>query len=226
MEAHGGAHGARSSARDEPISPRGVGARRSGAFFFESHRRGLQGRDRAPTCPKARPGNASTGRGGWIDLCRGPHLPSTGQAGPRAFKLTRLAGRLLARRFSRNAMLQRVYGTAWLDRRPGLETSIWRRLEEAERRDHRRLGPPDGPVPLPGRGGGRRAFWHRPAAGRLYRTVRGLHAPPAQDAGGLPGGQHRRTDGLAQPVGGVRPLGQVRREHVHQPAPRTSASGP
>ncbi|HEX7082004.1 MAG TPA: threonine--tRNA ligase [Gammaproteobacteria bacterium] len=75
-------------------------------------------------------------QGEFIDLCRGPHLPSTGRLG-HAFKLTKLAGAYW-RGDSRNEMLQRVYGTAWSEPKE-LEAYI-RRLEEAERRDHRRLG--------------------------------------------------------------------------------------
>jgi len=75
-------------------------------------------------------------QGGFIDLCRGPHLPSTGRLG-KAFKLTKLAGAYW-RGDSRNEMLQRIYGTAWAD--PKQLKVYLNRLEEAERRDHRRLG--------------------------------------------------------------------------------------
>jgi len=75
-------------------------------------------------------------QGAFVDLCRGPHLPSTGRLGT-AFKLTKLAGAYW-RGDARNPMLQRVYGTAWSD--PKALRAYLRRLEEAERRDHRRLG--------------------------------------------------------------------------------------
>jgi len=75
-------------------------------------------------------------QGEFIDLCRGPHLPSTGRLG-QAFKLTKLAGAYW-RGDSRNAMLQRIYGTAWANEKE-LKQYL-HRLEEAERRDHRRLG--------------------------------------------------------------------------------------
>jgi threonyl-tRNA synthetase len=75
-------------------------------------------------------------QGQFIDLCRGPHLPSTGRLG-KAFKVTKLAGAYW-RGDSRNAMLQRIYGTAWPDQKQ-LDAYL-KRLEEAERRDHRRLG--------------------------------------------------------------------------------------
>jgi threonyl-tRNA synthetase len=75
-------------------------------------------------------------QGNFIDLCRGPHLPSTGRLGT-AFKLTKLAGAYW-RGDSRNEMLQRIYGTAWAH--PKQLKAYLHRLEEAERRDHRRLG--------------------------------------------------------------------------------------
>ncbi len=74
-------------------------------------------------------------QGDFIDLCRGPHIPSTGKLG--AFKLTKLAGAYW-RGDARNEMLQRIYGTAWADKKD-LKAYL-KRLEEAEKRDHRRLG--------------------------------------------------------------------------------------
>jgi threonyl-tRNA synthetase len=75
-------------------------------------------------------------QGEFIDLCRGPHLPSTARLGS-AFKLMKLAGAYW-RGDSRNAMLQRIYGTAWAE--PKQLRVYLDRLAEAERRDHRRLG--------------------------------------------------------------------------------------
>ena len=75
------------------------------------------------------------GQGDWVDLCRGPHVPSTGKL--KAFKLTKVAGAYW-RGDSRNEMLQRIYGTAWADRKQ-LDAYL-QRLEEAEKRDHRRIG--------------------------------------------------------------------------------------
>jgi len=75
------------------------------------------------------------GQGEWFDLCRGPHVPSTGKLG--AFKLMKVAGAYW-RGDSRNEMLQRIYGTAWPDEKQ-LKAYLTR-LEEAEKRDHRRLG--------------------------------------------------------------------------------------
>jgi threonyl-tRNA synthetase len=74
-------------------------------------------------------------QGDFVDLCRGPHIPATGRL--TAFKLMKVAGAYW-RGDSRNEMLQRIYGTAWPDRKQ-LEAYLFR-LEEAERRDHRRLG--------------------------------------------------------------------------------------
>ncbi len=73
-------------------------------------------------------------QGEFVDLCRGPHVPSTGRL--RAFKLMKVAGAYW-RGDSRNEMLQRIYGTAWSDKKA--LSAYLRRLEEAERRDHRRL---------------------------------------------------------------------------------------
>jgi len=84
------------------------------------------------------PGNETItlyGQGDWVDLCRGPHVPSTGKL--KAFKLMKVAGAYW-RGDSRNEMLQRIYGTAWPDKK-SLDDYL-HRLEEAEKRDHRRIG--------------------------------------------------------------------------------------
>ena len=75
------------------------------------------------------------GQGDWEDLCRGPHVPSTGKL--KAFKLMKLAGAYW-RGDSRNEMLQRIYGTAWSNEKQLAE--YLHRLEEAEKRDHRKIG--------------------------------------------------------------------------------------
>ena len=75
------------------------------------------------------------GQGDWEDLCRGPHVPSTGKL--KAFKLMKVAGAYW-RGDSRNEMLQRIYGTAWANEKQLKEYLT--RLEEAEKRDHRRIG--------------------------------------------------------------------------------------
>jgi threonyl-tRNA synthetase len=73
--------------------------------------------------------------GRFVDLCRGPHVPSTGKL--KVFKLTKVAGAYW-RGDSRNEMLQRIYGTAWAKKED--QDAYLHRLEEAEKRDHRRLG--------------------------------------------------------------------------------------
>lgn len=75
-------------------------------------------------------------QGGFTDLCRGPHVPSTGKL--KVFKLTKVAGAYW-RGDSKNEMLQRIYGTAWATKEE--QDAYLHRLEEAERRDHRKLGP-------------------------------------------------------------------------------------
>ncbi|MGQ3099968.1 MAG: threonine--tRNA ligase [Sphingopyxis solisilvae] len=74
---------------------------------------------------------------GWMDMCRGPHLASTGKLDPAAFKLTRVSGAYW-RGDQKNAQLSRIYGTGWLNRKQLAEHLV--RLEEAAKRDHRRLG--------------------------------------------------------------------------------------
>jgi threonyl-tRNA synthetase len=77
------------------------------------------------------------GKDAWIDLCRGPHLASTGKLDPNAFKLTRVSGAYW-RGDPKNPMLSRIYGTAWLNKKQ-LDEYL-KRLEEAAKRDHRRIG--------------------------------------------------------------------------------------
>ena len=80
-----------------------------------------------------------TGEGdkAWVDLCRGPHLASTGKLDPNAFKLTRVSGAYW-RGDPKNPMLSRIYGTAWLSKKQ-LDAYLVR-LEEAAKRDHRKIG--------------------------------------------------------------------------------------
>ena len=77
------------------------------------------------------------GEGSWVDLCRGPHLASTGKLDPSAFKLTRVSGAYW-RGDPKNPMLSRISGTAWLNKKQ-LDAYLVR-LEEAAKRDHRKLG--------------------------------------------------------------------------------------
>ncbi|MBT5014089.1 MAG: threonine--tRNA ligase, partial [Rhodospirillaceae bacterium] len=104
-------------------------------------------------------------QGEFIDLCRGPHLPSTGKLG-KHFKLMKLAGAYW-RGDSKNEMLQRVYGTAWPDKKQMKQ--YLHMLEEAEKRDHRRLGREMSLFHLQDVAVGS-VFWH-PNGWRLYRVV-------------------------------------------------------
>ena len=104
-------------------------------------------------------------QGDWIDLCRGPHLPSTGKLG-KHFKLMKLAGAYW-RGNSDNEMLQRIYGTAWADKKQ--LNSYLNMLEEAEKRDHRRLGREMNLFHMQEEAIGA-AFWH-PKGWELYQKV-------------------------------------------------------
>ncbi|WP_174596134.1 threonine--tRNA ligase [Sphingomonas azotifigens] len=80
---------------------------------------------------------AGKGEDAWLDMCRGPHLASTGKVAADAFKLTRVSGAYW-RGDQKNAMLSRIYGTGWLNKKQLQEHLT--RLEEAAKRDHRKLG--------------------------------------------------------------------------------------
>lgn len=95
-------------------------------------------------------------QGDWYDLCRGPHLPSTGKL-PKAFKLMKLAGAYW-RGDSKNEMLQRMYGTAWANEKE-LKAYL-HRLEEAEKRDHRKLATQLDLFHLDGQAAAGSVFWH------------------------------------------------------------------
>jgi threonyl-tRNA synthetase len=119
-------------ARDLPVTRRVMDRDAAVAFFH-----GLGEKYKAEIIAAIPAGDAISlyGQGDWVDLCRGPHVPSTGKLG--AFKLTKVAGAYW-RGDSRNEMLQRIYGTAWGDDKD-LKAYLTR-LEEAEKRDHRRIG--------------------------------------------------------------------------------------
>ncbi|HYZ22469.1 MAG TPA: threonine--tRNA ligase [Rhodopila sp.] len=104
-------------------------------------------------------------QGDWVDLCRGPHMRTTADVGP-AFKLMKVAGAYW-RGDHRNAMLSRIYGTAWRDQKE-LDAHL-HQLEEAERRDHRRIGKEMDLFHIQEEAVGS-IFWH-PKGWRLYRTV-------------------------------------------------------
>ncbi|GAA0666544.1 threonyl-tRNA synthetase [Sphingomonas insulae] len=76
-------------------------------------------------------------QGQWLDMCRGPHMVSTGKLDPNAFKLTRVSGAYW-RGDQKNAMLSRIYGTGWLNKKQ-LDQHLFM-LEEAAKRDHRKIG--------------------------------------------------------------------------------------
>jgi threonyl-tRNA synthetase len=104
-------------------------------------------------------------QGDWIDLCRGPHMRSTADVGS-AFKLMKVAGAYW-RGDHRNAMLSRIYGTAWRDQKE-LDAYL-HMLEEAERRDHRRIGKDMGLFHIQEEAVGS-VFWH-PKGWKLYRSA-------------------------------------------------------
>jgi threonyl-tRNA synthetase len=102
----------------------------------------------------------------WLDMCRGPHLPSTGKLDPQAFKLTRVSGAYW-RGDQANAMLSRIYGTGWLNKKQ-LDAHLTR-LEEAAKRDHRRIGQEMDLFHLQSEAQGS-VFWH-PKGFRLWRVL-------------------------------------------------------
>ena len=105
------------------------------------------------------------GQGEWKDLCRGPHVPSTGHL--KAFKLTRTAGAYW-RGDSSNEQLRRIYGTAWADSK-SLKAYL-KRLEEAAKRDHRRIGTDLDLFSIQEDAGGGLVFWH-PKGARIRRVI-------------------------------------------------------
>ena len=150
-------------------------------------------------------------QGEWTDLCRGPHMTSTGKVGD-AFKLMKVAGAYW-RGDSNKPMLSRIYATAFA-KKEELDAYL-KQLEEAEKRDHRKLAremdlfhtQEEGPGSI---------FWH-PKGWTLIPDAGRLHAPASRRR--LSGGQ--RAAGARQaPMGDLRPLGLVSREHVHVPPGR------
>jgi len=103
-------------------------------------------------------------QGSWMDLCRGPHVPSTGKL--KAFKLTKVAGAYW-RGDSSNEMLQRIYGTAWANKKQ-LKQYL-NRIAEAEKRDHRKLGKKLDLFHIQEEAPGM-VFWH-PAGWTVYQTI-------------------------------------------------------
>ena len=149
--------------RDEPVT-REVWDRAEAIKFFKD-----KGEHYKAEIIEGIPGDEEVSlyrQGDFIDLCRGPHLPSTGKLG-KAFKLTKLAGAYW-RGDSKNEMLQRIYGTCWAEKKQ-LKAYL-HILEEAEKRDHRRLGREMSLFHLQDVAAGA-VFWH-PKGWTLYRTLR------------------------------------------------------
>jgi len=109
---------------------------------------------------------AGKGADAWLDMCRGPHLASTGKLDPQAFKLTRVSGAYW-RGDQNNAMLSRIYGTGWLNKKQ-LDAHLTR-LEEAAKRDHRKLGQEMDLFHLQQEAHGS-VFWH-PKGFRIWREL-------------------------------------------------------
>ncbi|HXH53990.1 MAG TPA: threonine--tRNA ligase [Sphingomicrobium sp.] len=125
-------------ARDEPLV-REVWSREQVRDFFERTGEKFKA-EWVMELPEGEPitmYRSGTAEDSWIDLCRGPHLASTGKLDPQAFKLTRVSGAYW-RGDPKNPMLSRIYGTAWLNKKQ-LDEHL-RRLEEAAKRDHRKIG--------------------------------------------------------------------------------------
>ncbi|MGB1546611.1 MAG: threonine--tRNA ligase, partial [Candidatus Puniceispirillaceae bacterium] len=148
--------------RDEPIE-RGVWTRDEAIAFYRAKDEPFK-IELVEAIPEGETVSYYT-QGGFIDLCRGPHLPSTGRAG-HAFKLMKVAGAYW-RGDSNRPMLQRIYGTAWLTEKDlGQYLTM---LEEAEKRDHRKLGRQLDFFHLQEEAAGS-VFWH-PKGWTLYREI-------------------------------------------------------
>ena len=160
--------------RDEPIT-REVWDRSEAIRYFES----IGEHYKAEIIAAIPAGDAVSvyRQGNWLDLCRGPHLPSTGKL-PKAFKLTKLAGAYW-RGDARNAMLQRIYGTAW--EHPKQLQAYLTLLEEAEKRDHRRLGREMQLFHFQEEAAGS-VFWH-PKGWTLYRVLQDFMRARLEAAG-------------------------------------------
>jgi threonyl-tRNA synthetase len=121
---------------------------------------------------------AGKGEDAWLDMCRGPHLASTGKVAADAFKLTRVSGAYW-RGDQNNAMLSRIYGTGWLNKKQLQEHLT--RLEEAAKRDHRKLGAEMDLFHLQAEAHGS-VFWH-PKGFRVWRELEAYMRRAIDDAG-------------------------------------------
>ena len=159
-------------------------------------------------------------QGDWFDLCRGPHMTSTGKIG-NAFKLHEGRGRLLAWRFS-NPMLTRIYGTAFA-KQEELDAYL-KQIEEAEKRDHRKLGREMDLFHFQEEAPGS-VFWH-PKGWTLFQALENYIRRRQTAAGYVEVNSPQLMDSRA--VGRDRPHADLSRHDVpHRPsARRTSASTP
>ena len=160
--------------RDEPISREIWSADATAAYFAE------KGESFKAEWVRAIPEGEEISiyrQGAWLDMCTGPHLPSTGKLG-KAFKVTKLAGAYW-RGDPKNPQLQRIYGTCWPDQKQ-LDAYL-HMLEEAEKRDHRRLGREMDLFHLQEEAVGS-VFWH-PKGWTLFRNLEGYLRKRLESAG-------------------------------------------
>ncbi len=148
--------------RDEPIT-REVWERDQAAAWFKQHGETFKA-EWVASIPKDEEISIYK-QGNWLDMCTGPHLPSTGKLG-KAFKLMKLSGAYW-RGDANNPQLQRIYGTVFADEKQ-LKEHL-HQLEEAEKRDHRRLGREMNLFHQQEEAAGM-VFWH-PKGWTLYRTL-------------------------------------------------------
>ena len=147
-------------------------------------------------------------QGDWLDMCLGPHLPSTGKLG-KAFKLTKVSGAYW-RGDAKNAQLQRVYGTIFFSDKD-LKDYL-HRLEEAEKRDHRKIGREMDLFHQQEDAAGM-VYWH-PKGWTFWRTLESYLRRKLEAGGYVEVKTPQLNDRRA--VGSVGPLGEVPREHVSQ----------
>lgn len=148
--------------RNLPISRQEMSREEAMAFFQK------QGENYKEEIIRDLPGEGAVSlyrQGDFVDLCRGPHVPATGRL--KAFKLLRVAGAYW-RGDSRNRQLQRIYGTAWPDAK-ALQAYL-HQLEEAARRDHRKIGKEMDLFSVQEEAGGGLVFWH-PMGSRIRRVI-------------------------------------------------------
>ena len=197
-------------ARDRRPRPadhaRGLGPRRGSSDYFKEHGESFKA-EWADELPKDEEISVYR-QGDWLDMCLGPHLPSTGKLG-KAFKLTKVSGAYW-RGDANNAQLQRIYGTVFFSDKE-LKAYL-HRIEEAEKRDHRRLGREMDLFHQQEEAAGM-VFWH-PKGWTLWRTLENYLAAQARGRR-LCRGEDAAAD-RPQAVGSVGPLGEVPREHVSQ----------